>query len=275
MILMDLVQLNWKPLLLALMALLTMRSLILMCLPLLWTQTSKWAAKRQIIKHQPIHLGLFLKEMGYGIYILFIDAIVTVILLKSGILNIKKTGSALEFLIVFTVAFVWLEIYFYYSHRILHHPKLFWIHRTHHQGAPLSPLTSLSFSLIERLILLSGSLILPSLISFWIAIPAEAFMAYFFTNYFLNVLGHINVEIFSPAFVNSWAGRFFYTPTFHALHHLRYKGHFGLFTSVLDKWHGTYFKDYPVFHENIMHQGDPRPSAISANQSEITPSMNR
>lgn len=251
MTLTDLGHLAWPLLLLALMGILVTRSLIFISFPLLWSQTSRWAARRQIVKHGPISFSLFLKELGSGIFILFIDATVNVILLKTGVLNVKKNGSLLEFVTVFGLVFVWVEIYFYYSHRLLHHPKLFWIHRAHHQGAPLSTLTSLSFSLAERFILLSGALVVPALVSLFVPISAEAFMAYFFMNYFLNVMGHLNVEIFSPSFVNSQMGRFFFTPTFHALHHLRYKGHYGLFTSFLDKLHGSYFKDYPTFHENI------------------------
>ncbi|MBY0451616.1 MAG: sterol desaturase family protein, partial [Bdellovibrionaceae bacterium] len=221
------------------------------------------------VKHEPISFGLFLKEIGSGIFILFVDATMTVVLLKAGLLNVKKNGSLVEFVTVFGLMFVWVEIYFYYSHRLLHHPKLFRIHRAHHQGAPLSPLTSLSFSLIERLILLFGAVVLPALLSLWVPLSAEAYMAYFFTNYSLNVLGHVNVEIFSPRFVNSWAGRFFYTPTFHALHHLRYKGHFGLFTSFLDKSHGTYFKDYPAFHENIMRQAEEENVTVHHGESAL------
>lgn len=269
MMLTDLAQLNWQMLLLATMALLVTRSLIFISFPLLWSQTSKWAAKRQIVKHKPISLSVFLKEIASGIFILFIDAVVSVILLKTGLLNVKKTESLAEFITVFVLMFVWVEIYFYYSHRILHHPKLFWIHRAHHQGAPLSPLTSLSFSVVERLILLSGAVVVPALLSLWTPLSAEAFMGYFFTNYFLNVLGHVNVEIFSPRFVNSWAGRFFYTPTFHALHHLRYKGHFGLFTSFLDKSHGTYFKDYPVFHEQITRQTETKSASAHHGESVV------
>ncbi len=266
----DLAQLNWQMLLAANLTLLISRSLIFISIPLLWSQTSKWAAQRQIIKHKPISFVVFLQEISSGIFLLFIDSVVTVVLLKTGVLNITQNYSLSQFVVVFVSMFVWVEIYFYYSHRVLHHPKLFWIHRAHHQGAPLSPLTSLSFSLIERLILLSGAVVLPAVLSIWVPLPAEAFVSYFFLNYFLNVLGHVNVEIFSPRFVNSWAGRFFYTPTFHALHHIRYKGHFGLFTSFLDKSNGTYFKDYPEFHENIVSQAAQRENAIPSQGETIS-----
>jgi sterol desaturase/sphingolipid hydroxylase (fatty acid hydroxylase superfamily) len=35
---------------------------------------------------------------------------------------------------------------------------------------------------------------------------------------------------------------------FHARHHARYQGHYGLFTVVLDRWFGTAFQDYPRVH---------------------------
>jgi sterol desaturase/sphingolipid hydroxylase (fatty acid hydroxylase superfamily) len=73
-------------------------------------------------------------------------------------------------------------------------------------------------------------------------------MAYILTNYALNVFGHGNTEWLPERFVRSWAGRLFFTPTFHALHHARYQGHYGLFTPMLDRWLGTAFDDYEQVH---------------------------
>ncbi|WP_371920198.1 hypothetical protein, partial [Pseudomonas sp. FW306-02-F04-AA] len=70
---------------------------------------------------------------------------------------------------------------------MLHIPSLFWIHRHHHQSAVINPWTSLAFSFPERLILLMGLAIIPALVSPWIPLPLECFIAYFFANYALNV----------------------------------------------------------------------------------------
>jgi sterol desaturase/sphingolipid hydroxylase (fatty acid hydroxylase superfamily) len=110
------------------------------------------------------------------------------------------------------------------------------------------PLTSLSFSLVERLMLMGGGMGLVLLAMEVMPVTQAGVMGYILTNYFLNVVGHGNTEWLPQRFVSSWAGRFFFTPTFHALHHARYQGHYGLFTVVLDRWFSTAFDDYARVH---------------------------
>jgi sterol desaturase/sphingolipid hydroxylase (fatty acid hydroxylase superfamily) len=100
----------------------------------------------------------------------------------------------------------------------------------------------------ERLILLGGGFGMVVLAMQFMPVTLPAVLAYVLTNYVLNVFGHGNTEWLPERFVSSWAGRLFFTPTFHALHHARYQGHYGLFTPVLDRWLGTQFDDYAQVH---------------------------
>jgi hypothetical protein len=52
---------------------------------------------------------------------------------------------------------------------------------------------------------------------------------------------------------NSWATHPF---TYHALHHARWTGHFGLGTTVLDRLLGTEWSDWPELHRRVL-DGDP------------------
>lgn len=252
--LLDLLVLPWYSLFLSLFAIVTIRSILFMGVPILWSQTSQWAQARQVIRHKLMSARQYMKQLIYGLFIIALDASVSVVLFKNDILHITKTQNLLHFLTVFILLFIWTEIYFYYSHRLLHHPKLFWIHKTHHQQVALSPLTSLSFSVIERFVLLGGIIVLPAFLSQWFPFSVEAYAGYFFLNYFLNVFGHLNVEVIHPKLAQSKIGRLFLTPTYHGLHHLRYRGHYGLFTTVLDRWHNTYFNDYPEVHLKTINQ---------------------
>jgi Delta7-sterol 5-desaturase len=193
-------------------------------------------------------------EILKGLGNLLFDAVVAVALIQLKLFHFVPLTSVGQFLLAFAGFFVWSEVYFYYLHRLLHHPKLFWIHRHHHQALLINPWTSLSFSVLERLLLLAGVVALPALLSLLIPYPIEAYTAYFFFNYALNVVGHFNVEIMPVKFVQSTLGKFLFTPTYHTLHHMRYRGHYGLFTSVLDKWHGTYFSDYETVHAKAVSQ---------------------
>lgn len=151
-------------------------------------------------------------------------------------------------LLTYAWMFVGFEVWFYVSHRLLHTRALYRFHAQHHVAQVTDPLTSLSFSVVERLVLMAGGFGLVMLALHFMPVTMPGIFAYILTNYVLNVFGHGNTEWLPERFVRSWAGRLFFTPTFHALHHARYQGHYGLFTPVLDRWLGTAFDDYEDVH---------------------------
>lgn len=151
-------------------------------------------------------------------------------------------------LLTYAWMFVGFEVWFYVTHRLLHTRALYRFHAQHHVAQVTGPLTSLSFSLAERVVLMAGGMGLLLLAMEVMPVTQAGVMGYILTNYFLNVVGHGNTEWLPRRFVSSWAGRLFFTPTFHALHHARYQGHYGLFTVVLDRWLGTAFGDYSQVH---------------------------
>ncbi|MCP3138892.1 sterol desaturase family protein [Pyxidicoccus xibeiensis] len=151
-------------------------------------------------------------------------------------------------LLTFAWMFVGFEVWFYVSHRLLHTRALYRFHAQHHVAQVTDPLTSLSFSMVERLVLMGGGFGLVILAMQVMPVTQVGIMAYILTNYALNVFGHGNTEWLPERFVASPAGRLFFTPTFHALHHARYQGHYGLFTPILDRWLGTAFDDYAEVH---------------------------
>ncbi len=144
--------------------------------------------------------------------------------------------------------FVGFEVWFYVTHRLLHLPRFYRFHAQHHVAQVTEPLTALSFSVAERLVLMGGGLGLHFAAMHLFPGTQVGVLAYMLTNYVLNAFGHGNTEWLPRRFVASWVGRVFFTPTFHALHHARYQGHYGLYTVVLDRWFGTAFPDYPLVH---------------------------
>lgn len=219
-----------------------------------WIQTSEWAKKHKVIL-QDTECRAIWADVLDGLLVIAVDAVVTVLAFHYGWLRLSIDSSPLLIVATFAAMFVWLEIYFYYSHRLLHHPKLFWIHKRHHVRRATNPWTSLSFSVSERFVLLFGAVGIPAVLSHFIPMSIESYFGYFLFNYIFNVYGHLNVETLPTRFVNSRLGRIFFTTTFHALHHSRYRGHYGLFTQVLDGWHGTKFADYEKYHEQVTTRG--------------------
>jgi lathosterol oxidase len=185
------------------------------------------------------------------------------------------SGSAA--LLTYAWMFVGFEVWFYVSHRLLHTRALYRLHAQHHVAQVTDVLTSLSFSLAERLVLMGGGFGLVLLAQGLIPVSRAGVMAYMLTNYTLNVLGHSNTEWLPERFVSSWAGRVFFTPTFHALHHARYQGHYGLFTVLMDRWGGTAFEDYSRVHararagEGLTRIGERLPPVVTTPQPEAIP----
>ncbi|RKH46560.1 sterol desaturase family protein [Corallococcus sicarius] len=171
--------------------------------------------------------------------------------------------------------FVGFEVWFYATHRLLHLPRFYRFHAQHHVARVTEPLTALSFSVVERLVLMGGGLGLHLAALHLMPGTQVGILAYMVTNYVLNALGHGNTEWLPQRFVASRWGRVFFTPTFHAMHHARYQGHYGLFTVVLDRWLGTAFEDYPRVHarardgEGLTRMGErltvaPEPAPVPA-----------
>ena len=73
--------------------------------------------------------------------------------------------------LTFAVMFVWFEIWFYVTHRLMHTRALYFIHKQHHVAKVTDPLAALSFSLAERAILITGALGFAALLSRWHPIP--------------------------------------------------------------------------------------------------------
>lgn len=212
----------------------------------LWIYLSKKAKSKTVVRNDK-NIKLWY-DIRIGLGILLFDAVLVITALKLGILRGANEPTWVISSLTFISLFIWFEIYFYYSHRIMHLPKFYPIHKCHHYRRATNPWTSLTFSLPERLIINIGAILVPGLISQFLPLSLNGLALYFLTNYILNVYGHLNVEIIPHKFLSTTLGKAFNNTTYHALHHARYRGHYGLFTSVLDRWHKTYFTDYEKIH---------------------------
>ncbi len=146
----------------------------------------------------------------------------------------------------FVVLFVWNEVWFYAFHRAVHHPKLMKIHVDHHRSRVTTPLTVSAFSFIEQTSHILLAVSVPAILSRYIPITLTGVAVYSIPMIIVNVLGHMNVEVYPAWFSSSTLGKYFGTPTYHALHHGRVKGHYGLMTTIPDRLFGSYFEDYAL-----------------------------
>lgn len=133
------------------------------------------------------------------------------------------------------------DTYFYWTHRLMHDPRLFRrVHRTHHLSTTPTPWAAYSFSVPEAFVQAG----IGPLLVFTIPMHGAAFLLFMTWQIAFNVFGHCGYEIFPRWFLRSWAGRLLNTPTHHALHHEKVRGNYGLYFNVWDRLMGTNHPDY-------------------------------
>ncbi len=172
-----------------------------------------------------------------------LHAVLIYLALYSGFLKDYNT-TWFNFAYTFIIVFIWTEIWHYFSHRLMHHKSLLWIHREHHNSKVTNPVSSISFSFLEKLIFSVGIIGPVAALSQIMPLSVYGLIAYYLFYFVTNVLGHSNIEIRKPGYANTVIGKIINTPTYHAMHHARYVKNYGLITSTLDRLFNTMWEDY-------------------------------
>lgn len=133
------------------------------------------------------------------------------------------------------------DTWFYWTHRLMHHPKLFRaMHRDHHLSKNPTPWAAFSFSPLEALV---QAMIFP-LTVFLFPIHPLAFGIFMMWQMIFNVIGHTGYEYNPPAFMKSPIRFFINTPTNHIMHHEFIRGNYGLYFNFWDRIMKTNHPDY-------------------------------
>jgi len=133
------------------------------------------------------------------------------------------------------------DAYFYWTHRLMHLPRLFRLmHQGHHRSTNPTPWAAYAFDPLEAFVQAG---IFPLVI---FAYPMHPFAFFLFMGWQIafNVFGHAGFEIFPRWFLDSWMGKFLNTPTNHTMHHEYFTGNYGLYFNFWDRLMGTNHKNY-------------------------------
>ncbi|MEO1635637.1 MAG: sterol desaturase family protein [Cyanobacteria bacterium J06631_9] len=137
---------------------------------------------------------------------------------------------------------IWIvdDAWFYWTHRLLHHPSIYrYVHAVHHHSIDVTPYSSMSFHALEGFLL--SAWIFPVSFMFPIYAPALAVMQT--VGLVNNIKGHLGYEFYPAWFNRSWL-RFFTASSHHNMHHSKFKGNYGLHFRFWDTVCGTEFSDY-------------------------------
>jgi Delta7-sterol 5-desaturase len=152
------------------------------------------------------------------------------------------------FIFIFVVMLLMHDTYFYFTHRMMHHPKLFrFFHIVHHKSTNPSPWASFAFNPSEAFIE-SG---IVYLFAFTIPVHFIHILAFLVFMTVYNVYGHLGYELFPKGFNKHWLGKWLNTSVNHNMHHQYFKGNYGLYFTFWDRMMGTTHKDYHKRFEEI------------------------
>jgi sterol desaturase/sphingolipid hydroxylase (fatty acid hydroxylase superfamily) len=154
--------------------------------------------------------------------------------------NFSQLGMAYHVL-----SFVWLfflhDAYFYWIHRLMHHPVIFkHVHLVHHYSTNPSPWTAYAFHPLEA-ILEAG--IIP-LAAFTLPVHMGLFSGFMLFQIIYNIYGHLGYELWPRSMARHPIGRWINTGVAHNQHHKYFKGNYGLYTLIWDRMMGTLRNDY-------------------------------
>jgi sterol desaturase/sphingolipid hydroxylase (fatty acid hydroxylase superfamily) len=140
------------------------------------------------------------------------------------------------------------DTYFYWMHRIAHHKAVFrFVHLVHHKSTNPSPFAAYSFHIFET-ILESGVIFI---IPFTVPVHPVAFLLFSTIALAINIYGHLGYEIMPAWFRRSYLFQILSTSVYHNLHHSKFKGNYGLYFRVWDRWLGTENPDYVKEYDRI------------------------
>lgn len=143
------------------------------------------------------------------------------------------------------------DAWFYWSHRLLHHPPIFRrFHRLHHRSHNPTPFTSYSFDLGEAV---ANAVYLPLIL---LVLPAHPIAILIFVTHMMlrNAIGHSGYELFPANRHGSPLFDWMTTVTHHDLHHAHAGYNLGLYFTWWDRLIGT---EHPDYHEAFRKVAKP------------------
>lgn len=157
------------------------------------------------------------------------------------------------------------DAYFYWTHRAMHHPKLYrYFHMTHHRSHNPTPFTAYNFAPLEAIVNFSfvpvSVLLIPIHNSaLWIVMGIMIFK---------NASSHAGYEIMPRSWAKLPVLGWLTTVTHHDMHHERGSANYGFYFTWWDKFMGT---EHANYHQRLEESLERTRQAKLAKQGTFVP----
>ena len=199
----------------------------------------------------------FIREILHSMQTIMVMATVSVLLMATPLKVYSRIYTDISAFSIWwlpislIIVLIIQDTYFYWAHRLVHHPKLFTnIHLEHHKSTNPSPLAAYSFHFLEAIL---ESFIAPVLL-FTLPLHPITIILYATITFLLNVYGHLGYEIVPKWFRHSFLFEIYNTSVHHNMHHSKFEGNYGLFFRFWDRVMKTEHPDYIKEFDKIQEQ---------------------
>jgi len=171
--------------------------------------------------------------------------------------------------ISFVICLILHDTYFYWTHRLMHWPRVFkYVHLGHHRSISPTPWAIYAFQPLEALI----QFLSIALIVIFVPLHPLVLLAFLWYDTLVNTAGHTGYEMVPRAVSRHTFFKLFNTVTHHDDHHTNTRVNFGVFFNVWDRCMGTFQGEDS--RERSIAVGRPS-ERMSPTQAEVTAETRR
>lgn len=224
---------------------------------LFWLGLHQWLRSRQLSRRRWPRLRQISRELLFGVSAQFVMLGVgawTSVEFASVEANRYAEIGDYGWLYLAFVTFVLFaadDTVFYWTHRAMHHQRLFdAFHRVHHESTDPTPFTSFSFHPLEAVVQSIGSLVLVPVMMLLPWHPL-ALLIYSIGSISFNLIGHLGYEVYPRGWTRLPVLRWKTTALHHYQHHQMVGGNYALYFRWWDRWCGTEFRDFEARFDRV------------------------
>ncbi|MEM9047688.1 MAG: sterol desaturase family protein [Pseudomonadota bacterium] len=155
----------------------------------------------------------------------------------------------------FGLCLVIFDAWFYFGHRLLHHPRFYRFHALHHKAVAPTAWSNDCSTTVDTVIEHGFYLV----VWFVLPVPALAVFGLRLFDQVTGMIGHAGFEYFASR--SSRAPSPMICTTYHDLHHSQFRYNYGNFFSFWDRWLGTIHPDYDKMVEKMEAGATPGDAA--------------